>query len=448
MGVVGQQCYNEPLCTVTITMKFSAFGEKFGGATGISCLMDDLGRAMGDSSESVLMLGGGNPGSIPEVEERLCRELRAMSESTQAVARIAGAYDAPQGDSRFITALVTLLNNHYQWNLCTDNIALTNGSQNAFFFIFNLLAGRYSDGSEKKILLPLAPEYIGYEDVFIEGQHFVANKPVIEYLDDGQFKYRVDFDSLTIGDDIAALCVSRPTNPTGNVITDDEIARLDQLAKQHGIPLIIDNAYGLPFPNIIFSENTPSWNSNTIVCMSLSKLGLPGLRTGIVIADQPLIEAISSLNAITNLAPNSAGAALMTPLVESGEILTLSREIICPFYQRKAYCAVEHARAALSDYPLWVHKPEGALFLWLWFKDLPISAQTLYQRLKQRGVLIIPGHHFFPGLVEDWSHKHQCIRLTYSQSDQVIRDGIAIIAEEVRAAYDQLSMHAAQGVGR
>ncbi len=47
------------------------------------------------------------------------------------------------------------------------------------------------------------------------------------------------------------ICVSRPTNPTGNVITDEELLKLDAL-NQHGIPLVIDNAYGVPFPGIIF----------------------------------------------------------------------------------------------------------------------------------------------------------------------------------------------------
>ena len=183
------------------------------------------------------------------------------------------------------------------------------------FYLFNLFAGKHTDGGEKKILLPLAPEYIGYSDVFVEGSHFVANKPIVEYYDNHIFKYRIDFETLKIGDDIAAICVSRPTNPTGNVLTDTEVARLDQLARQHDIPLIIDNAYGLPFPGITFCDGTPQWNKNTIMCMSLSKFGIPGLRTGIVIADTPIIEAISSLNAIIALAPNSAGAALLTPLI-------------------------------------------------------------------------------------------------------------------------------------
>jgi valine--pyruvate aminotransferase len=56
--------------------------------------------------------------------------------------------------------------------------------------------------------------------------------------------------------------------------------------------------------------------------------------------------------------------------------------------------------------------------------------------LKERGVLVIPGHHFFPGLREDWKHRHECIRVTYSQSPDAVEKGIAIIADEVKRAYD------------
>ena len=149
-----------------------------------------------------------------------------------------------------------------------------------------------------------------------------------------------------------------------------------------------------------------------------------------------IIEAVSSLNAIVNLSPNSAGAGFMTPLFESGEILELSRDVVRPFYEKKAQSALAYVREALDQYPVWTHKPEGALFLWLWFKDLPISTLELYQRLKKRGVLIIPGQYFFPGIDEAWDHKQQCIRLTYSQSEATVHEGIKIIGEEVRALYN------------
>src|SRR5690606_39661306 len=97
---------------------------------------------------------------------------------------------------------------------------------------------------------------------------------------------------LRINHTTGALCISRPTNPPGNVISDDELAQLDALAQTHEVPLIVDGAYGTPFPNILFVDGRPHWNENTILVLSLSKLGLPGARTGIVIANPIVIDEI------------------------------------------------------------------------------------------------------------------------------------------------------------
>ncbi|MCB0180850.1 MAG: valine--pyruvate transaminase, partial [Anaerolineae bacterium] len=74
-------------------------------------------------------------------------------------------------------------------------------------------------------------------------------------------------------------------------------------------------------------------------------------------------------------------------------------------------------------------------FVWLWFKDLPITSQTLYERLKQQGVLVVPGEYFFPGLQEEWAHKYECIRVNYALDNDIVRRGISIIADEVKKAY-------------
>jgi valine--pyruvate aminotransferase len=87
--------------------------------------------------------------------------------------------------------------------------------------------------------------------------------------------------------------------------------------------------------------------------------------------------------------------------------------------------------------PYRIHKPEGAIFLWLWFDGLPISSQELYERLKRRGVLVVPGHNFFPGMDKAWRHQQECIRVSYAQDGGTVRKGIALIAEEVAKAYKQ-----------
>ncbi|PIE44202.1 MAG: valine--pyruvate transaminase [Gammaproteobacteria bacterium] len=420
-------------------MKLSRFGKKFTSHAGIISLMDDLGNALA-KGDNMIMMGGGNPGSIPEVETVVQARMKQIAEDAQLVRRVTGIYDPPQGELEFIEHLVNYLNARYDWGLTDKNIALTNGSQSAFFILFNMFAGEHEDGSTKRIMFPLAPEYIGYADSGLSDDFFVTNKPSIELIDDYLFKYHVDFESLDIDQNVAAICVSRPTNPTGNVLTDNEITHLDNLAKQHNIPLIIDGAYGTPFPQLIFSSAQPIWNQNTIFCLSLSKLGLPAARTGIVIANEQVVRAVSSVNAIINLATGSFGSMLGSELIRTGQIDQLCADHVKPFYQGKAERAVKQLAQELNGYSFRIHKPEGAMFLWLWLEGLSISSRSLYERLKKRGVLVVSGDYFFPGLADpSWPHQYECLRITYSQDEDMVSRGLSIIADEVKKVFDTVT---------
>ncbi|AKU53567.1 valine--pyruvate transaminase [Vibrio parahaemolyticus] len=415
-------------------MQFSKFGEKFNQYSGITQLMDDLNDGL--RTPGAIMLGGGNPAAIPAMLDYFHQASEEMLASGELVAALTN-YDGPQGKDVFVKALAQLFRETYGWDISEKNISLTNGSQSGFFYLFNLFAGQQPDGSHKKVLLPIAPEYIGYGDAGIDEDIFVSYHPEIELLDNGLFKYHVDFEKLTVDDSVAAICASRPTNPTGNVLTDEEVRKLDKLARENNIPLIIDNAYGLPFPNIIFEDVEPFWNENTILCMSLSKLGLPGVRCGIVIASEEITQALTNMNGIISLAPGSVGPALANHIIAKGDLLKLSSEVIKPFYKQKSQRAVELLQQAITDERFRIHKPEGAIFLWLWFDELPITTMELYQRLKARGVLIVPGEYFFIGQKDEWDHAHQCLRMNYVQDDEMMQKGIAIIAEEVEKAYQQ-----------
>ncbi|MDG3086779.1 valine--pyruvate transaminase [Vibrio hannami] len=415
-------------------MQFSKFGEKFTQHSGITQLMDDLNDGL--RTPGAIMLGGGNPAAIPAMLDYFHQASSDMLTNGKLVEAMAN-YDGPQGKDAFVKALAGLLRETYGWEISEKNISLTNGSQSAFFYLFNLFAGEQPDGSHKKILLPLAPEYIGYSDSGVDEDIFVSYRPEISLLDNGMFKYHVDFENIKVDESVAAICASRPTNPTGNVLTDEEIEKLDTLARENNVPLIIDNAYGTPFPNIIFEEVKPFWNDNTILCMSLSKLGLPGVRCGIVIANEEVTTAISNMNGIVSLAPSGIGPAIATHMIESGDLLQLSQMIVKPFYQQKAQHAVELLKEHIDDPRFRIHKPEGAIFLWLWFDELPIPTMELYKRLKARGVLIVPGEYFFFGQDTSWQHTKQCLRMNYVQDEKAMRDGIKVIAEEVLKAYSE-----------
>lgn len=417
----------------------SSFAERLTRPSGIAELMQDLGEAVNSDDPELCMLGGGNPALIPEVMDIFRQETQNLLNNNTLDQSLA-FYSTPQGDKNFIDALCQFLNDEYQWGIGSKNIALTNGSQNSFFYLFNLLAGDMAcnncegneEGKHKKILFPLSPEYIGYRDLGLSDAMFVSQKPGIEYLDNRQFKYHIDFEKLTITDDIAAICVSRPTNPTGNVISNNELHTLDQLAKKHNIPLIIDNAYGLPFPGAIYTDANLYWNDNIILGMSLSKLGLPGVRTGIIIAAEPIIDIVSHMNGILCLAPNNIGASLTTRLIQRKEILSLRDQLIRPYYIKKRDFAMNLIYQFFDNIPVQIHKPEGAFFLWLWFPELPITSKALYQRLKEKKVLVIPGEDFFVDIEKDWQHQYQCLRINYAQSHQQVEKGLRIIAEEVK----------------
>ncbi|WP_425398267.1 valine--pyruvate transaminase [Aeoliella sp.] len=417
-------------------LQLSKTGHRLSGHSGIVELMDDLGAALaGAGVADMRMLGGGNPAHVPEVQAVWRERLQAILEDTDYCDRMLANYDGPAGNPRFRESFAGALREIYGWDVGPENIAVTNGGQTAFFFLFTLLAGEMPDAGFRKVLLPLVPEYIGYSDQGVSEGIFQSYHPRIDQLDDHTFKYRIDFDALEVTDSTAAICVSRPTNPTGNVLTDDEVAHLAALAAEREIPLIIDNAYGEPFPAAVFEPIEPVWNRGMVMTFSLSKLGLPGTRTGIVLADEEIASRLRTMTGIVGLANNNIGQALVEPMLRSGQLLQLSREVIRPYYQAKSADAqrmvAEHFG---NDFPYLVHRSEGAFFLWLWFPELPIATRELYARLKKRGVLIVPGEYFFFGQdnADDWPHSRQCIRLTFSQPEGVVNSGIQIIADELR----------------
>ena len=420
-----------------MSWEMSEFGRRLGSRNGIGELMDDLGRALAVGGDGIQMLGGGQPAHIPEIDQLWHQRMRQICDSPGELEHALGNYEPPAGNHKFRTSLAKLFKSEFGWAIGPDNICVTAGGQTAFFLLLNSLAGQFPDGRYKQVLFPLVPEYIGYANQSVSGNLFRAAKPRIELDGAHQFKYHVDFDNLQVSDDVAAICVSRPTNPSGNVLTDGEVNRLAELASIHDVPLIVDNAYGAPFPGAIFTDAQPIWNPNIVLTLSLSKLGLPATRTGIVVAREDLVEQLAAMTSVVGLANTNLGQALVAPLIDSGEILRLSRDVIRPYYLGKSRGAMELVEEIFPDsIPYRVHRSEGAFFLWLWFEGLPITSRELYERLKQRGVLVVPGCECFFGIDDDqWQHREECLRVTLTMPSDSVRLVLTAIADEVVKAY-------------
>lgn len=422
------------------------FGTQMSHLTGVRAIMKDIIETLrAGKGREFINLSAGNPVILPAVEQlwRDCTtELLASAEYGEVVCR----YGSSQGYQPLIEAIQRDFNQRYGLNLSDRNILITPGSQALYFYAANALGGYTTSGDLKQIVLPLSPDYTGYGGVTLIPEALVAYKPALDIDEQAhRFKYRPDFSQLEINETTGFVLFSRPCNPTGNVLTDEEVQKIAALATPHNVPVLIDSAYAPPFPALNFTEMMPVFGDNIVHCMSLSKAGLPGERVGIAIGDEKVIQVLESFQ--TNLCIHSSryGQAIAAQAIASGALAEISTQVIRPYYQDK-FTVVETSldQAMPQDIPWFLHRGEGAIFAWLWLQNLPITDWEFYQQLKQVGVIVVPGSSFFPGLSEDWPHKQQCVRISLTASNEEIAIGMQRLAKVVTKVYQ--STAASEGV--
>jgi valine--pyruvate aminotransferase len=413
-------------------------GNQMTRLTGVRAIMKDIAVTLRSGAEQdFINLSAGNPLILPEVEQlwRSCTaDLLASAEYGEVVCR----YGASQGYQPLIDAVVRDFNERYGLQLTDRNVLITPGSQSLYFYATNAFGGYTEDGTLKKVVLPLSPDYTGYGGVTLTPESLLAYKPSLDIDTAGhRFKYRPDFSQLTIAEDTGCVLFSRPCNPTGNVLTDEEVQKIVALAAPYHVPVLIDSAYAPPFPALNFTEMTPLFDENILHCMSLSKAGLPGERIGIAIGNEQLIQVLECFQ--TNMCIHSPryGQAIAARAINSGALADIAAHVIRPFYQKKVAIVETALDQAMPAVPWFLHRGEGAIFTWLWLQDLPITDWEFYQELKQVGVIVVPGSSFFPGLREEWEHTRQCVRISLTGSDQELEIAMQRLAVVVERVYQQ-----------
>ena len=406
--IVGQRCVCRPAlarqrnidCPVEEcdTMQLSKFGEKFVGDSGILRLMEDLGRAA--QQEGVIMLGGGNPSHIPQVEEVFRARLERILDSESDLERLIGEYGGPAGHQPFIDALVDMLRAEYGWDIRRPQ-------------------HRPHQRQPDRLLLSVQP---GRRRIC--GRQPQTHPPApgarIHRLRRRRHR-RIALHVTQAADRIpgrSSLQVPRRLRRTRDHRRHRRHLRLaaDQPHRQRAdrrrrsttsaawprrtdIPLIVDNAYGAPFPHIIFTEATPHWEPHKILCMSLSKLGMPGARTGIVVAREEIVQALTGMNAVVSLAPNGFGSALAVDAVRTREHSRPEPErhqapLLAQGAARRRLRCARRSTARTTIFT----SPRGRSSCGSGCAICPSRARSYTTVSKQRGVVVVPGHYFFPGL--------------------------------------------------
>lgn len=424
------------------------FGEEMSHLTGVRAIMKDIIETLrAGQGRTFINLSAGNPVILPEVEH-LWRDCTQALLDSEEYGEVVCRYGTSQGYEPLVEAICEDFNRRYGLSLTRRHILITPGSQALYFLAANALGGYTRTGQRKDIVLPLSPDYTGYGGISLFPEAVKAYRPTLEVDEAGhRFKYRPDFSQLHITADTGFVLFSRPCNPTGNVIGDGEVRQIADLAAAHRVPVLIDSAYAPPFPALNFTAMTPHFGENVLHCMSLSKAGLPGERVGVAIGDPALVEVLECFQ--TNLCIHSSryGQAIAARAIASGALAQIADQVIRPYYQDK-FAVLEAALDATmsSSVPWYLHRGEGAIFAWLWFDHLPTTDQDLYQRLKQQGVIVVPGHPFFPGIREDWPHTRQCLRLSLTASASDLTTAVERLARVVDDLYATAPLTKTNGI--
>lgn len=424
-----------------MTPELSIHGTRMSRLTGVRAIMEDIRQTQAAApNDPWINLSPGNPVVLPEVQAMWRAHARTVTDSND-FGEIVCRYGESHGYRPLLEAVVDLFNAQYGWGITQDNVLITPGSQSSLFAAANCFCGHDTNGQLRKLLLPLSPDYTGYDGICLNEDALVSVPPDIEMIDAHAFKYVPDVNRLQIDRTIGAVMFSRPCNPSGNVIRGEEVVRIVALARKSDVPVFIDAAYGPPFPNLAFVDIEPFCSDNIVYSMSLSKAGLPGERIGIAIGPTRYLDVMRAF--LTNAVIHSSrfGQSLAARAIASGELVRVSRTVIAPYYWKKFELMRRLLTESMPDVDWHLHKFEGALFAWLWLKDLPVTDIELYNEIKRERVFVVPGSFFFARTDENWKHRRECVRISLTANDEEIAKGVGAIARVTARLYGK-SMNA------
>lgn len=208
----------------------------------------------------------------------------------------------------------------------------------------------------------------------------------------------------------ALTFLAYPNNPTGNLFDAAAIERIVQRAP--GL-VVLDEAYH-PFAGATFMSRLRRY-PNLVVMRTLSKLGLAGLRLGLLVAAPQWTEQLEKLRLPYNV--NVLSQAVATEVLQAGEVLAA----------QAAEIRAERARlvARLRALPGVEAFDSQANFV---LYRMP-HAQAVYEHLKRRNILVknVAGSH---------AALAQCLRVTVGtpQENDAFVDAMAsFVAEKTDA---------------
>lgn len=301
-----------------------------------------------------------------------------------------------------------------------EALLVTAGSQRAIGLVTSLLA-RPGDA-----VLVERPTYPGALELFRARGLRVVGAPTDEH------GLRVDEVGPLLARHRPRLLYVIPNfqNPTGACLPAPRRRALVALAARHGVPVLEDDFVGdLRYEGRALPALKALDPAGHVLYVStFSKMLMPGLRVGFVMADGPVLDRLVALHRQEELGGCLPIHRALEGFVSIGRYrahLGRARRA----YRRRRDAAVAAAARHLPPGTAW-HVPAGGLFLWL---RLPsgLDAAALLPAAAAAGVRYAPGAAFFPSPAEGRRHARLCFA---GHEPEALEEGLRRLGAVLRAA--------------
>lgn len=268
-------------------------------------------------------------------------------------------------------------------NVDPENILVTTGSSEGLYIYFQY---RFEPGANVITLFPAfqslyeVPRYLGYE------LRKLDLKP-----EDG---YRLDMEKLEsmIDEKTKILILNNPHNPTGMMLTDEEIEKIGELSKKYGFEILADEHYRfIPYGDEKLIPSLYDRLPGVVTVGSMIKcFACVGLRMGWIIGPKELIDDCRDFKDYTTHTICSITDFL-------SQRVLLKRDNIVDEHRRWIKENVSVFGEFINKYNDvldWV-EPKGGIVAFPFLKDKSISSWTFAEKLVEKaGVSLLPGDVF------------------------------------------------------
>lgn len=301
-------------------------------------------------------------------------------------------------------------------------VLVTSGAQQGLEFMATI----FCDPGD--LILTEAPTYVGALDAFSSLQ---AEMRTVATDDKGMIPEALEETIASVAAEgrRAKFLYLVPTfqNPSGITTTTARREAIIEICHRSDLLIVEDN----PYAQIRF-EGTPvpalrSLTDEGIIYLgTLSKVISPGMRTGWILAPEPIRERLELAKGAADLCSSPFTQLVAAEYLQSGHV-DEDLDIVRKTYKERRDTMLdaldEHFPSGTIARP-----PEGGLFLWVTL-PAPLDAKAMHARALEGGVAYVPGTAFYP----DKRDGRRSMRLNFSYpSSADIEEGIRRLGVVVR----------------